>query len=118
MDKYVFIGATVFLTVFGQLVVKARATVHAPADAGKIGYVIAMYTDPAVLAALAAALLASVTWALALEKSSLSFAYPFMALNFVLVPFLGAAFFGEPLSWMKLTAIALIVAGVIVNGIS
>lgn len=118
MDKYAFIGATVLLTVFGQIVVKARSAVYAPSNTGKLNYIFAMYTDPAVLAALVAALLASLTWALALEKSSLSFAYPFMALNFVLVPFLGAALFGEPLSVVRLTGLALIVAGVLVNGLS
>jgi hypothetical protein len=83
MEKYLYIGATVVLTVFGQLVVKGRSAVHSPANGfGKLGYIFAVYTDLAVLAAMTAALLASVAWALAIEKTSLAFAYPFVAPEF------------------------------------
>jgi multidrug transporter EmrE-like cation transporter len=119
MEKYLYIGATLGLTVFSQLVVKGRAGVHSPAnEAGKLGYLVAMYTDPAVLAAMAAALLASVSWALAIEKTPLSFAYPFVALNFVLLPILGAVLFAEPLTAFRVIGISLIFAGVVVNGLS
>lgn len=118
MEKYIFIGATVALTVFGQLVIKARATVISPeGNMGKLQYLWAMYTDPAVLSALAAALLASVTWSMALEKAPLSWAYPFMALNFVVVPFIALALFNEPLSAPRLIGLGLIVAGVVINGL-
>jgi multidrug transporter EmrE-like cation transporter len=119
MEKYLYIAATVGLTVFGQLVVKGRSVVHSPAgESGKLSYILAMYTDPAVLAAMAAALLASVAWALAIEKTSLAFAYPFVALNFVLVPILGAVLFDEPLTAARMLGISLIIAGVVVNGLS
>lgn len=118
MAKYAFIAATVVLTVLGQLVIKARAGEISDPAVGRFGYVVAMYTDFYVLSALACALLASVTWALAIEKASLSFAYPFMALNFVLVPVLGMAFFNEQISAGQIVGLSLIVAGVMINGLS
>jgi hypothetical protein len=37
MEKYLYIAATVGLTVFGQLVVKGRSVVHSPAgESGKL----------------------------------------------------------------------------------
>ena len=119
VEKYLYIGATVGLTVFGQLVVKGRSVVHSSAGgAGKFGYILSMYTDPAVLAALAAALLASVAWALAIEKTSLAFAYPFVALNFVLVPIFGTILFDEPMTATRIIGISLIIGGVVVSGLS
>jgi drug/metabolite transporter (DMT)-like permease len=118
MEKYFYIAVTVALTACGQLMVKGRAIVHAPAVSGKIGYIMAMYTDPAVLAALMAALLASVSWTLALEKAPLSVAYPMMAMNFVVVPTLAALIFGEPLSASRVVALCVIVVGVLMIGLS
>jgi drug/metabolite transporter (DMT)-like permease len=118
MEKYFFIAITVALTACGQLLVKGRAIVHAPTVSGKVGYIVAMYTDPAVLAALIAALLASVTWTLALEKAPLSLAYPIMAMNFAVVPTLAAFIFGEPLSAFRVVALGVIVVGVLMIGLS
>lgn len=117
MDKYLFIALTLVLTVYAQLIVKARSFLHAVPHpgAGRLDYLIAMYTDPAVLSGFAAGVIASVTWALALEKAGLGFAYPFMALSFVLVPLGARALFGEAVSPLQLVGLALIVAGVAVN---
>ncbi|HWV91528.1 MAG TPA: EamA family transporter, partial [Burkholderiales bacterium] len=55
---------------------------------------------------------AALCWMLAMTKLDLSHAYPFVSLSFVLVLFLSALLFGEPLSWAKLAGIALVIAGV------
>jgi drug/metabolite transporter (DMT)-like permease len=68
-----------------------------------------------VLSALAAAFGAALCWMLAMVKLELSHAYPFVSLSFVLVLFLSAVLFGEPLSWAKVLGILLIVAGVAVG---
>ena len=51
-------------------------------------------------------------WMLAMVKLQLGHAYPFISLSFVLVLFLSALFFGEPLTWQKMAGVALIVGGV------
>lgn len=113
MDKFIWIGITLALTVFAQLIVKARAVVHAPVTSGdKFGYLWAMYTDPGVLSGFFAGVLASVSWALALEKAGLAVAYPFMALSFVLTPVAASVLLHETLSVVQLAGLGLIVAGV------
>jgi drug/metabolite transporter (DMT)-like permease len=119
MEKYLYIGLTLTLTFYGQLIVKARALVHAPAAAGirKVDYLWAMYTDIGVLSGLFAGLLASVCWSLAVEKASLSIAYPFMALSFILVPLGASVLFSEPVSPRQFAGLCMIVFGVALSSV-
>ena len=57
---------------------------------------------------------ALVLWTLGLRRAELSFAYPFIALGFVLVALLSWAVFDESLAPMRLAGLALIVCGVLV----
>jgi len=67
-----------------------------------------------VITSFAAAFLASFTWAAALGKFDLSYAYPFTSLAYVTVLFLSAPLFRESLSMPKLLGTAIIVVGVYV----
>lgn len=62
-------------------------------------------------AALHAAALA--LWVVALRQVELSFAYPFIALGFVLVALLSYLFLGESMGAMRIGGMVLIVAGVL-----
>lgn len=113
--------AVLVLTVYGQLMIKARALAHAtPVDsgAGKLSYLIAMFSDIAVLSSLGAAGLASVCWMLAIERVEVGYAYPFMALSFVLVPVGSMVLFGERLPPFQLLGLGLIVTGVTVSALA
>jgi drug/metabolite transporter (DMT)-like permease len=114
MRSALLIFAVLALTVYGQLVIKSRALVYAArADVpGKLHYLAAMFTDFWVLSGFAAAVLAGACWMLAIQRLEVSYAYPFMALSFVLVPLGAAALFGESLPALQLIGIVLIVAGV------
>lgn len=114
MEKYLYIACTLALTVYGQLIIKARALVHAPrvASLPKFDYLWAMYTDVGVLSGLAAGVLASVCWALAVEKVDLGLAYPFMALSFVVVPLSASFLFFEPVSLRQFVGLCIIVVGI------
>lgn len=120
MDKLFYIGCTLALTVYGQLILKARALTYASNGNGgsKLDYLFAMYTDIGVLSALGAAVLASICWALALQKAGLGFAYPFMALSFVIVPLATRALFNETITYTQLFGLLLIVLGVAINAVS
>jgi drug/metabolite transporter (DMT)-like permease len=114
MEKYLYIACTLALTLYAQLIMKARALVHAPGAASlpKFDYLWAMYTDVGVLSGLFAGVLASVCWALAVEKVDLSIAYPFMALSFVAVPLSASILFSEPVSLRQIVGLCVIVVGV------
>ncbi len=111
------IALTVILTVYGQLVFKWRVddAGELPSGGGeRVDYLVRLFLDPWVISVFLSALLASVTWALALTRFELSFAYPFMALSFVLVLAFGAAFLSESVTVAKVAGVALIVLGLIV----
>ena len=115
---FINIAATVALTVYGQLVFKWRVDLAGELPGGsarRLEYLTRLLLDPWVISVFATALLASVTWALALTRFELSFAYPFMALSFVLVLVFGAAFLSESVSAAKVVGVLLIVLGLIVG---
>lgn len=120
MRSALLVGAVLILTVYGQLVIKARVTVHTGRTGvrGNLHYLVSMFTDLWVLSALAAALAAAALWMLAVQRLEIGYAYPFIALSFVLVPIGATALFGEPLPAAQLLGIALIIAGVTVSALA
>jgi multidrug transporter EmrE-like cation transporter len=115
---YVYVLATVLLTVYGQVVFKWRideAGDFPSRGSERLQYVADLAVDPWVISVFVAALGASVTWGAALTKFELSFAYPFMSLSFVLVLLLGVALFSEAMSAYKVIGVVLICAGLVIG---
>jgi multidrug transporter EmrE-like cation transporter len=108
------------LTVYGQLIIKARALVFAAkvGHLGKLRYLAAMFTDVSVLSGLGAAVLAGACWMLLIQRIEVGYAYPFMALSFVLVPIGAMSLFGEPLPPTRVVGLALIIAGVTLSALA
>lgn len=121
MRSAIFVFIVLMLSVYAQLVVKARALVHTKqllAASAQLDYLLAMFTDPWVLSGLMGVLVAGACWMLAIERLEVGFAYPFMALSFVLVPVGSMLLFGEPLPKLQLLALALIIAGVAMSALT
>ena len=115
---YFWLLATVVLTVYGQLAFKWRIDESGEFPAGgreRVEFAVRFLIDPWVISVFAAALLASGTWAAALTRFELSFAYPFMALSFVLVLLFSALLFSEGVTAPKLIGVTLIVAGLAIG---
>ena len=117
MGKYMFIVGTLLLTAAGQIIIRWRAEAHSSArdGAGTLDYLLAMFLDPFVMGALAAAVIASVFWMMAVKQLPISVAYPFMALSFILVPWAASLLLNETVSLRQYLGIALVLAGVAVN---
>jgi drug/metabolite transporter (DMT)-like permease len=114
--SYVFIALTIALTVYGQLVLKWRVSqlqIGSLSDLG-IRDGIAIFADLWVLSAFGSAFGASLCWMAAISGLPLSKAYPFMALNFVIVTILASLLFQEVLTAEKMAGITIIIFGVIV----
>lgn len=114
---YLYIAATVGLTVYGQLIIKWRLAKYGafPADGlAKAKFLLGLFLDPVILSGFAAAFLASLAWMAAMTKFELSHAYPFMSLNFVAVLLLSGWLLNEPVNFQKAIGVALIVFGTIV----
>jgi multidrug transporter EmrE-like cation transporter len=116
--SYVYVLCTVLLTVYGQIAIKwqVREAGPFPADpVEQIQFLGRLLLNPWVISALAAALVAAVTWMAALTRLELSHAYPFMSLAFVLVMLCSAWFFSEPITPLKVAGMGLVILGLIVG---
>lgn len=115
---YIYIFGMIFLTVYGQLILKWRIVRYVPfpeAITDKILYLFSLLGDVYIFSVFISAFIASLFWMVAVTKFDLSFAYPFTSLSFVLVLIFSVLLFNESLSWLKLLGLMLIVSGVIVT---
>ena len=116
--SYVYIALTILFTVYGQLILKwqvSKAGALPDTIGAKIGFLFGLLLNPWIVSGFAAAFIASLCWMAAMTKLPLSHAYPFMSLAFVLVMFLSALFFHEPLTWPKVIGISFIVCGIVLG---
>ena len=115
---FTYIFLTIIFTVYGQVVMKWRLEnlhVKLPENiVEKLPVLIKLLFDPFIFSGIVFAFFASLSWMIAMTKFELSFAYPFMALNFVLVLILSLFFLGETFSFAKLFGVLLIFFGTIV----
>ena len=114
MESYFYVAAALALTVYGQIMIKSRALLHAVKGGGDSygSFLFAMFADPWVISAFVAAVVAAGAWMLAIRKEELSILYPFMALTFVLVPILAALLLGEKITSLQVCGMLMIVGGV------
>jgi multidrug transporter EmrE-like cation transporter len=108
-----FIVLTIAFTVAGQLLVKQGVL-----EVGTVGgagglprLVLRAITNVKVVLGLALAVLAAISWLVALSRSDLSFAYPFMGLAIVLVLALSGLIFDERVPITRWLGLALVCAG-------
>lgn len=116
---YGYIAATIAFTVAGQLLLKWRMDRVGALPAGAwnvLRFLVGLLVDPIVVASFVAAFVAALAWMAAMTRFELTTAYPFLALNFVVVLVLGAWLLGEAPTWPKIVGILLIVAGVALVG--
>ena len=114
---HLYILATLLFAVYSQLVMRWQVSLAGPLPAdlgGKAGYVAGLLLNPWVISGLVATFLSGVAWMMAMTKFEISYAYPFIGLNFVLVPAAGVLLFGEGMSVPKLAGTALVVLGIVV----
>ncbi len=114
---YVFIAGTILFTVYGQLIVRQQIgeIAEVPNGLGLFRFLVEfIFTRPLVLSGLAAAFVASLFWMATLTRFELSFAYPFMALNFLIVVVIGVAVFGEVLNASKIIGLLIVCGGLVV----
>lgn len=114
---HTYIGATVFFTVYSQLIMRWQVSQAGalPAELlGKLSFVGHLFLNPWVLSSILATLLAGISWMLAMSRFEISYAYPWIGLNFVLMLLFGVLLFGESMSVAKVIGTLLVVAGIVV----
>jgi drug/metabolite transporter (DMT)-like permease len=115
--KHFYILGTVLFTVYGQLILKWRIGnygVLPDALPEKVCFLLRLLADGYILSGFLAAFVASLFWMAAMTNFELSYAYPFMSLNFVMVLLLSGWLLGEPVTLQRTLGVGMIVAGTIV----
>jgi small multidrug resistance pump len=101
---------SVVLIAVSQLLFKSAATATATGERSPRGFL----SHPRILLGLALNGIAAACWIVALRKLEISYLYPILSVNYLLVP-LGAHWcFGEKLGAQRLAAIGVICLGVFV----
>lgn len=116
--KHLYIFGTVLFTVYGQLVIKWRMPLHGALPdelLPKFVFLLKLFLDPFIMSGFVAAFLASLCWMAAMTAFELSYAYPFMGFNFVLVFLASAVLLSEQVTMHKVVGLSLIVLGIIVS---
>jgi multidrug transporter EmrE-like cation transporter len=112
---YLYIAICIAFTVIGQLLMKwgMIRIGSSPQERYEIpAFVLRALVEPGVILGLACAVMAAVSWMLALSsKLPLSVAYPFMSLAIVLVLLLSPLCFDEIVGWNQWIGLTLVVTG-------
>lgn len=115
---WVYVGISVIITAYGQLVVKWRVSQRGhlpPTLQGKGHFFLSLLSDPWVLSAMATTFVAALCWMAALSKLDLSRAYPFSAVSFLSVLVFSGLFLNEGISPGKVAGVLIVVTGLIVG---
>ncbi|MCL5035702.1 MAG: EamA family transporter [Chloroflexi bacterium] len=116
MKYYLFILFTVILTVVAQVLIKIGMSGRGPLpDSLKesLPYIFHALTDWHVVLSLILGFLSFLFYLAALSKLELSYVYPFIGLNFVLIALYSSVIFHEHVSIARWLGIASIIIGVI-----
>ncbi|MCW6038510.1 EamA family transporter [Spirulina subsalsa FACHB-351] len=116
--SHIYVLLTILFTVYGQIIIKwqvSNAGVFPQDNSEKIYFIIKLLSNPWVISSFMAAFLAAISWMAAMTKLPLSYAYPFTSSSFVLVLFLSAIFFREPITLSKSAGLLLIILGIIIG---
>lgn len=106
MNVYILVALCVLLTGMGQLCLKLGSRNKQS--------LLGMYVNPYTLSGYAILFIVTILSVLALMGMDLKTFSAFMALNYVAITLLSAAILGESLSKNRITAIVLIIFGVVV----
>jgi multidrug transporter EmrE-like cation transporter len=106
---------SVTASVAGQTVIKLGTGQPGQARAdGLLSLVITILQSPLILLGLVFYAVGALAWIAVLQRMDLGYAYPFLALNFVLITLASGLFLGEPVPLLRWAGIALIAAGILV----
>lgn len=114
-----FILVSVALAAVAQLTLKVgidRVTQHGESDlvlSDPIGSALRVAKQPLIWGGLAMFALSAAAWLVVLSRVSLSFAYPFAALTYVLILLFDKLVLNVPVPWLRWGGVLLIITGII-----
>lgn len=117
MKNYLLILPIAVLVTYSQIIVKWRAGAKDQLATSSFSqYLVTFMTDPVILSAYAAALVASFAWLFVVTKLPLTVAFPvYIGVTFAMVLLGGWFFLSETLTATKLVAVLLIFGGIVLG---
>ena len=113
---HLYIASTILFTVYSQLIMRWQVTQAGalPTDLmGKGLCVGRLFLNPWVISSIVATLFAGIAWMLTMTRFEISYAYPWVSLNFVLMLFFGVFLFNESFNSMKMLGALLVISGIV-----
>lgn len=114
---HLYILFTVVFTVYSQLIMRwqVSAAGQMPLDViGKVYFIGELLINPWVFSGILATFLSGVSWMLAMTRFEISYAYPFVSLNYVIILAASFLLFNESLSPPKMMGTVLVIVGIVV----
>lgn len=121
MNPIFYVLISIFLVTASQLLFKKGTVILAKQPEGEAGWIdriLRMLFQKHIFSGLLLNGLAAASWLLALSNLELSFIFPFLGLNYILIPLLAALVFQEKLSRYRLLGIVVICVGIFLIAIS
>ena len=116
--RYILVSIVIALVTYGQLIIKRQVGQRGPApleDPGALGqYLLSALLDVGIVSGLGAAVLAALAWIVTVSKYELSSVYPFLAINFLLVPLLSVVLFRESINVSKVLGLSIVIVGLLI----
>jgi multidrug transporter EmrE-like cation transporter len=114
---HIYILFTILFTVYSQLIMRwqvVRAGEIPPDFSGKVQFVASLLLNPWIMTGIVATFLAGVSWMLAMTRFEVSYAFPFVSINYILVLIASIYLFNESLTITKLTGTLIVALGIII----
>lgn len=114
MKNYLLILPIALLVTYSQLIVKWRSNSLGHAQVASFWiHLLRFLTDPVILSAYAAALLASFAWLYVVTRLPLTVAFPaYIGVTFAMVLFGGWFFLAETMNTTKVVSVLMILGGI------
>lgn len=116
MSVWWLIALSVSAGVLGQITIKLGVGDNGFASTGEGGLLalgLQILTSPLILGGLLLYGIGAISWISVLGRMNLSHAYPFLALNFVLIAILSRLFLNEPIPMVRWVGMLVICVGII-----
>jgi drug/metabolite transporter (DMT)-like permease len=114
LEYWWLIALSIVAGVAGQATIKLGVGQPQAAADGLVGLVTMILHSPLVLLGLFLYGIGALAWIAVLSRMDLSYAYPFLALNFVLVTLVAQVGLGEVVPTLRWFGVGIICAGVLV----
>lgn len=116
LSDHIYIFSTVFFTTYSQLIMRWQVGSTGglePGIDGKIVFIVKMLSNAWVLSGIVATFFAGISWMMAMTKFEVSYAFPFVSVNYLFILVAGHLLFGESFSTVKAAGTLMVIAGLI-----